>query len=514
MHMYKMRKPIIVAMFAVCLSIALASQSLATQTFDVAGKPLYVSGYFNQGVQFGISGDKWDTQSGFQQGLTQFLLETKYVPSDHTTFFVSGNLNVDWAYEINKDNTEWQRKRFDESRSTMMWLNDFETMLKEAHVTYSTGDFVFRFGKQIVVWGETDGVRLMDQINPVDSRRGISDVKFETTIIPIWLVKAEYFPDWMRGGVISDFGAEFIFNPNLQFIPNKTFGPGNERFGIWGLDIPAGPGARLASTHYDLDRPRDGSSQGWEYGARLKAVAFGSTFTLNAFDGLENAAVVQTVGASADTVTDTDGNILLHLNQKGYFPRQKFVGATVATELPWLRASILGGVAPVLRLEGQYVFDRTFTRTEAFMETIEQHDEIRYSAGIDWKVKIPILNPLYAFSVYAQFVQEHIKGYPNEGTGFVMSQHLYEPGTIQVSQDNYTTSLTLTTQYYHGKILPTFYWMKQFKGSDTGDMYIAKLAYKPTEQYQYSVQGTWMQGNLFSTMANKNSVCFVFSYNF
>jgi hypothetical protein len=38
--------------------------------------------------------------------------------------------------------------------------------------TWTPGDFLFRVRKQIVRWGETDGFRLMDQINPLDQRRG------------------------------------------------------------------------------------------------------------------------------------------------------------------------------------------------------------------------------------------------------------------------------------------------------------------------------------------------------
>ena len=42
-------------------------------------------------------------------------------------------------------------------------------LLKEVHLTWTPKNFNFRVGKQIVVWGETDGFRLMDQINPLDT---------------------------------------------------------------------------------------------------------------------------------------------------------------------------------------------------------------------------------------------------------------------------------------------------------------------------------------------------------
>jgi hypothetical protein len=513
--MHKMRKLFSIALFTVGLFLGMTSQSMAVTVFDIAGKPLYVMGYLNQGVQFGITGDHYDTQKGFQQALTQFLLEMKYVPSENVTAFVSGNLNFDWAYPILRNDSDWTDKRFDKSRNKLMVFDEFETMLKEAHITYTAGDFVFRVGKQIVVWGETDGVRLLDQINPQDNRRGISDVKFETTIIPIWLLKAEYFPKWMQSSLISDFAAEFIFNPNLQFIGNKNFGPGNDEHGIWGLDL-VGPGVRIGSFDSSIDEPSNGSSEGYEYGVRLKSNMLGSIFTLNYFYGLENNPVSRNVAPYVrldnPMIFDDSERLLIHPIYEGYYPRQHFVGASIAREIPWLRASFLGGVAPVFRVEAQYVFDRTFITNgkDPVLESFEKYDEIRYAVGLDWKIKVPILNPTTAFSVYAQFVQEHISGYPK-------TYALYEPGIIPVAEDNYTTSLTLTTNYFHGQLTPTFFWQRQYKGSQKGDLFIAKLAWKFNDKYSVSVQGTWMEKALFAElggMDNKDNVDVVFSYTF
>jgi hypothetical protein len=44
--------------------------------------------------------------------------------------------------------------------------------------------------KQIVLWGEMDGIRHTAPINPLDQRRGLTDAEFETTIIQIWLIGA------------------------------------------------------------------------------------------------------------------------------------------------------------------------------------------------------------------------------------------------------------------------------------------------------------------------------------
>ena len=55
---------------------------------------------------------------------------------------------------------------------------------------------------------------------PLDSRHGLGDVEFENTIIPIWLLRAEFYPrittKWLQ-----DLAIEFVFNFNADHIYNQ-----------------------------------------------------------------------------------------------------------------------------------------------------------------------------------------------------------------------------------------------------------------------------------------------------
>jgi hypothetical protein len=93
------------------------------------------------------------------------------------------------------------------------------------------GTFLFRVGKQIVSCGEKDFFRIMDQMKPTDDRRGFSDVEFETTIIPIWLVRAEWRPQ-LDLLLAEETGLQFIFNPNSEFIENQRLETGNSYGGV------------------------------------------------------------------------------------------------------------------------------------------------------------------------------------------------------------------------------------------------------------------------------------------
>jgi len=67
--------------------------------------------------------------------------------------------------------------------------NDY---LREAYVDTSAGDWDLRLGKQQVVWGTADGIKLLDIINPTDFRE-LNQNAVEDARIPVWMANAEYY---------------------------------------------------------------------------------------------------------------------------------------------------------------------------------------------------------------------------------------------------------------------------------------------------------------------------------
>ena len=62
--------------------------------------------------------------------------------------------------------------------------------LREAYVDTALGPVEFRLGKQQIVWGTADGIKLLDIINPTDFRE-FNQNTFEDSRIPLWMGKAE-----------------------------------------------------------------------------------------------------------------------------------------------------------------------------------------------------------------------------------------------------------------------------------------------------------------------------------
>jgi len=62
--------------------------------------------------------------------------------------------------------------------------------LREAYVDSTVGDWSLRTGKQQVVWGTADGMKLLDMINPSDYSE-MAQNQMEDSRIPVWMVNAE-----------------------------------------------------------------------------------------------------------------------------------------------------------------------------------------------------------------------------------------------------------------------------------------------------------------------------------
>jgi len=69
-----------------------------------------------------------------------------------------------------------------------------QDFLRELYVDTKAGDWDVRIGKQQVVWGTADGMKLLDIINPTDFREMNQNTMAEARI-PVWMVNAERYLD-------------------------------------------------------------------------------------------------------------------------------------------------------------------------------------------------------------------------------------------------------------------------------------------------------------------------------
>jgi hypothetical protein len=510
--MAKTGRRLVALCFSIFVFLVVGGTAVALD-IDLGGKNLKINGFLNQGVSFGIAGDEYDNKEGFQSAYYDLLLEAEYWATDDLKIFVSGMMSGDWAYDILHDNDEWEEKGFAQAYDEMAHDTELRDILQEAHATLNVGNFRFRVGKQIISWGETDGFRIMDQINPVDQRRGLTDVEFESTILPIWLVQGEYY--WQTDSTwLQDLSLEVVFNPNADFQANRNIVPGNDTAGVWAPHLESGLGgpypfdyAHVGHFNIDMDEPGDWDSDGFEYGVRLKGIILDNIITLNYFYGLNNDYVVTNKPLPPNVSTsDYDGRMIIDPHFNGEYSLFRTAGATFTGDFESLNISALGGVAPVLRLEGFYGFSNTF---ETSVNTLEQFDEIRMAVGVDWKIKVPFLNPRAYFFISPQLYYRGIVDCPND-------YQLSEKGGTWVEDDNYQTSLMISTTYFHNKLEPSFFWLRDI--TQNSNFFRLQLKYEYSDVWNFTLGASFFDGKTltqgFEPLENKDHIYCTVGFRF
>jgi hypothetical protein len=428
------------------------------------------------------------------------FVEADYRPGEELTLYGSFMLTVDWNYIFDENDEEWIAKRFDLSKGRLFVDDAYWQIVKELHVTWTPGDFLFRLGKQAVSWGEMDVRRVTDQINPIDERRGFTDIQFETVKIPIWLLRAEYWPEVSVGGWLTELGFQFIFNPNADFIPNQGLTTGNEAGGIWAIDVtfPVPSGIprqygdtwRLGAPVEFIDEPSSWDPEGFEYGLRISAQIKDTILNVMGFYGIENLPAVASPGfvphpdlppvlGFPKLTLDADGIYSVNQILVGDYPLQKFVGLAWTADLAFLSSSAMGGVSPVLRLEAMYEFDKKLN--DALQSTLHETDLFRVGVGVDWKVKINALNPRAYFFIMPQFFWDRVIDYPSDFTLLLYPE-----------KDYMFVDILLETTYYNAKWKPSLAY--SYDITSEAHMIIPSITYRPNSTWSFILEGLYLDG--------------------
>jgi hypothetical protein len=186
---------------------------------------------------------------------------------------------------------------------------------------------------------------------------------------------------------------------------------------------------------------------------------------------------------------DNEGRRIVTTVDRGYFPRQKFLGAAWAGALP-LRISALGGVEPILRLEARYQFDKEFLdfnqwATEFILlgqsnlkSNIVESDYFVGGINLEFKIKAPWQRTYFTFLCEANY---------NDFLGWDENWGLENLG-MENSWWNYF--VVVQTGYFRSKLIPSIVWFNQ------GDGDVQSLT--PGIQYIYNTNFSFqIKGNIF-----------------
>lgn len=267
----------------------------------------------------------------------------------------SGWIYYDMAYDLYDYDTIVARleRNSDEPLTFLFNLgkekDSFGADLREFYLDMMFDNVDVRLGRQLVVWGVLEGVRIVDEINPQDFRELIMPDLLDYRI-PLWMAKV----DWYR-----DEGAwQFLWIPDIRF--HKPAPPGSE----WEL-LQEVPG-----TLY----PDSWNLKNSEFGARLSTNLWDTDLTFSYFYTWDDFPVIYR--RILLNTLDTDMQFL------PTFTRMTMYGGTATRQIG--PAILKGEFAYVT---GKYfAVDNVDRNGDGFLDSLGEieRDHIRWGLGVEF----------------------------------------------------------------------------------------------------------------------------------
>jgi len=215
--------------------------------------PLAIGGSIAFKTAYGYRNHKVDgvEYEGFNQSQISFSAELDYKISKDWKLRIEADTYYDAIYDL-RTKTDYNDDVLDAYHT--------DIMLKDSYIQGSLSDDLdLKVGRQIVVWGKSDSIRITDVINPLDNRTpGMTDI--EDLRLSVGMAKFDYYVgSWNISAMLIGENRIMIEAPqNSEFFPIDT-----------GMD--------LKNPDYDTDNLQyalafNGIFSGWDlsfYGANV-----------------------------------------------------------------------------------------------------------------------------------------------------------------------------------------------------------------------------------------------------
>lgn len=255
--------------------------------------------------------------------------------------------------------------------------DDTDAELREFYLETSIGRTLLTIGKQQIVWGKADGLKVLDVVNPQQWREFILD-DFEQSRIPLWSINGEI--------PIGDVTLQLVW------IPDQTYHDFAHNGDLYNFTSPLlvpqpPPGVNLVMQPEVLPDSTIGDADG---GVRLSTFWRGWDLTLN---------------------------YLYHYDDRPVLIRQLSMSPAgpVATVTPRYKRSHLTGVTfssafgdLTLRGEVGYSSDRYIsTNDTADADGVVNTGELAYVIGLDW---FGLSDTLISAQLFQSYLGDHSPG--------------------------------------------------------------------------------------------------------
>jgi hypothetical protein len=398
---------------------------------------------------------------------TAVQLKPQYKFTDNISVFARTIAAIDNAAESDYDGSV---DKFPKSYDGDMLLtgDTWELGVKELYADFDSQYVWLRLGKQQVSWGQSDGLRLLDIINPLDKTwHGISLNEpyldaFDNLRESLWMSRLTLKSPWETEN-LNDVQLELIWMPGEDI--------GAEWVGH--INPVHGSPYNFEPDYFNVT---DVKPNGEEFGARLMGKYRGLEWSLNYFRHYEDDGLYEVTGPFGP-----DG-----LPAKTVHPRMDSYGFSMTYDDAMTTKA-------VYRLE--FLFqDRPYEHL-ATADT-ERRRTIKTLLGIDRPTFVPFLNPNRTISFgFQAFVTQVVEGGDMKDAGLTLNgSHPSENTTM--------FSFGANTGYMQDRINPSILWI--YDPGRQGNYLQAGTEFRISDNILWYVGATLYEGKSNTNAANDN----------
>jgi len=414
-----------------------------------------------------------------------------------------------------------QRDVLSTNMNTDYWMQ--KSFLREAWGRYRACGWDLKLGKQIVTWGETDGLKLLDFINPTDYRHFIID-DMEDSKIPTWMMNITYsfsnesnfqflWIPWYVQNFQAPAGSAWAFNGVNLIYMYDHFDALNLRNG---MGLPPGTPqfvrdniAREACT-VKYNNPHNQN----EFAVRYKGtIGTATDYTINyfythdknnvfiepqfrsnpwlqgggndVFQFVTNPRIQRIYGGSFNHVFNKFLGIWQDLVMRGemaYYYRTAFFGtySPFGYFTPVLTTNPGGDIGP--SAFGLYPGGDLFITYRNLLRSCVGLDKNVYWAGLNWLVS-------------GQLFWEHIIGYPHANDNYISNV-----GLSKAYQDEFTWTFYVNTDIMNERIKFDNLWVWNMTKHDGWNRF--KVGFDLSDSWSFWVGNNFFWGSNSSPEVN------------
>ncbi len=249
--------------------------------------------------------------------------------------------------------------------------------LRELYLDTTIKDSIVILGKQQVVWGKSDGLKVLDIVNPQNFREFILD-DFDQSRIPLWTANAEI--------PVNDVTLQLLLIPDQTYHEFATAGS-SYQFTSPIIIPPTPPGANVA---VNPTITPDNVIQDADAGFRLSTFTHGWDLSFNYLYHYDDTPVL------FRTITASTNGLNITINPQ--YKRTHLIGGTFSNTFGDL----------TLRGEVGYLTDKYISTTNPLdADGIVKTGELKYVLGFDW---YGYTDTLLSTQIFQTYLDNHENG--------------------------------------------------------------------------------------------------------